>query len=369
MKVLMAGPYDSKGRYKGGIASIINGINKDSEIFSKANLQLVEFNTCRIERSNTKDASFSLKNFQNFIRTRKEIIDEIRNCKAAILYYHTSIGFALLKDLLVIAHAKRKNNVKTIVHIHAADFEHVMTGISKVDKLIFSLLDNVADRVVFLSNRTQQDFVKRGLLEEKTFLIYNYASFCFEKSLVENQIVNKETNFLFVGTIEPMKGIFDFLEALLRVPEKWVFHVCGAFADEEDRVKFTEYQNKIGNKLIFHGFITGENKSELFLNADVVVLPSYAEGMPVVLLEAYQAGCAVVSTNVGAIPEIVAEKNGWLIKPGDIDDLERVLKTIINDSDRIKYMKANNYSESAQYSLEEFEKKILNVCLDVMMRR
>ena len=68
--------------------------------------------------------------------------------------------------------------------------------------------------------------------------------------------------------------------------------------------------------------------------ASVFVLPSYAEGMPMSLLEAMAAGIPTVSSAVGGIPEVVAEGvNGFLIAPGDIAALEGILVRLLRDAD------------------------------------
>ncbi len=62
--------------------------------------------------------------------------------------------------------------------------------------------------------------------------------------------------------------------------------------------------------------------------ADVFVLPSRFEGMPVVILEAFAAGLPVLATSVGSVPQLVSERTGWLIPPGDAHELERALNEV-----------------------------------------
>ena len=70
----------------------------------------------------------------------------------------------------------------------------------------------------------------------------------------------------------------------------------------------------------FNGFVSGDLKKELLSRSDVFVLPSYNEGLPISILEAMSYGCAIISTPVGGIPEVVKD-NGVLVQPGDIEGI------------------------------------------------
>lgn len=70
----------------------------------------------------------------------------------------------------------------------------------------------------------------------------------------------------------------------------------------------------------FNGFVSGEKKTGLLRRTDVFVLPSYNEGLPISILEAMSYGCAILSTPVGGIPEIVRD-NGILVEPGNIQGI------------------------------------------------
>jgi glycosyltransferase involved in cell wall biosynthesis len=71
----------------------------------------------------------------------------------------------------------------------------------------------------------------------------------------------------------------------------------------------------------------------LFLDADVFVLPTHADCLPVVLQEAAAAGLPVITTDVGAVRECVVQgESGWVIPPDDVQSLRSAIETIVNDS-------------------------------------
>lgn len=91
---------------------------------------------------------------------------------------------------------------------------------------------------------------------------------------------------------------------------------------EETRLREYVKQNGLQSNVEFLGWITKEQKPSLLVKADVLVLPSYNEGLPIAILEAMSYALPIISTNVGSIAEAVQEGvNGFLIAPGDINAL------------------------------------------------
>jgi glycosyltransferase involved in cell wall biosynthesis len=82
------------------------------------------------------------------------------------------------------------------------------------------------------------------------------------------------------------------------------------------------------------GWISGAQVREEILQARALVLPSFAEGLPVVLMEAMALSRPVISTYVGGIPELVLDgKTGWLVPPGDVDSLAQAMLHCLDASE------------------------------------
>ena len=80
------------------------------------------------------------------------------------------------------------------------------------------------------------------------------------------------------------------------------------------------------------GFLAGEQKASAYAQADVFVLPSYAEGLPMALLEAMAWGLPAICTPVGSIPKQVHDGvEGFLVQPGDVAHLARAIERIVGD--------------------------------------
>ena len=139
---------------------------------------------------------------------------------------------------------------------------------------------------------------------------------------------------LFLGRMEPAKGVLDLLEALaaVRAVVPDVRLVC---AGDGDRLGVAHYAERLGiaDAVKFTGWVGPSGKRALFEAAAVFALPSYEEALPISLLEAMAAGVPPVASAVGGIPEVVADGvSGLLVAPGDKASLERALRRLLADS-------------------------------------
>jgi glycosyltransferase involved in cell wall biosynthesis len=145
---------------------------------------------------------------------------------------------------------------------------------------------------------------------------------------------SRQNLVLFLGRLEPAKGIFDLLEALaaVRAAVPDVRLVC---AGRGDRLGVAQHAECLGiaDAVKFTGWVGPSGKRALLEAAAVFALPSYNEALPVSLLEAMAAGVPVVAAGVGGIPEVVAhDVSGCLVAPGDKASLERALRRLLTES-------------------------------------
>ena len=92
--------------------------------------------------------------------------------------------------------------------------------------------------------------------------------------------------------------------------------------------------NNLDDKVRITGWISGEQVRQEIASARALVLPSFAEGLPVVIMEAMASGRPVISTFVAGIPELVRDgEDGWLIPAGDIDALVFAMESCLATPD------------------------------------
>lgn len=161
---------------------------------------------------------------------------------------------------------------------------------------------------------------------------------------------------IFVGGLHPVKGVQYLIEAMaivhLEMPDVKLVIV----GDGVERARLEELAERLNlNGCIqFAGQVPQESIPRLMHQADVFVLSSLSEGLPVVLLEAMAAGLSIVATNVGGIPDIVEEGvNGYLVNAKNPDELaDRLLVLLQNDEIR-EEISANNREKAELYTWDK----------------
>ena len=174
----------------------------------------------------------------------------------------------------------------------------------------------------------------------------------------------KKCNFLFLGRLGKRKGAYDLLEVLrdnkIYYQEKVKLFIGGDGEVEHVLKRIREY--KLEEMVEYVGWVTGEKKIELLNNADVYVLPSYSEGLPISILEAMSYKLPIISTNIGGIPEVVFNaQNGYLITPGDQPALKRCIDKMLESSITRKKMGEKSYILSKKHFPNEIEKELITI--------
>ena len=217
-------------------------------------------------------------------------------------------------------------------------------------------------------------FVK--MINRKADLIFSYGSKITEiiadlgvnkskileiPSAISSNWVNKNRlsisnniKFLFVGRFERRKGIEEINKAILNLSNFNInseFHFVGSIPIK-NRLK----SNKI--RVVYHGEIIDEqSKISIYDNCDVLLCPSYSEGMPNVILEAMSRGLIIIATDVGAVNVLVSSKNGILIKNPKHENILDAMKILLKTENEI-LLKMKNFSVEMVKSSFIWEKVI-----------
>lgn len=365
LKVMLTGPIDTKGRYQGGIAYIINTI-LNSDYVNSPDMAISSFDTCRIRRSGLNTGSFSIDNLKNTVATVKDLKKTLKRVNPDILYFNTSRGYALLKDLFVISAVKRYCK-KIILHIHFGEASNLVPQSRLFKRLFVLLINKYVDKIVLLSKVTMEQLTVWGISPSKMKVIYNFHNLDISDEEIESKvdrIKNAEINHLiFIGSLDKRKGILDLIKAIDEITIPVVLHICGTAKSKDVDDKLIRYA-KTHNNIILHGFVDGEEKKKLLLDSAVMILPSYGEGFPIVLVEGIAASCAIIATNVGAIPEVFSDKNGKIISPGDIASLKLSIENLCK-SEQLEIIIRNNRKLSLEFSFDKFYNEIKTACLEV----
>lgn len=341
---------------QGGITSIARYLQKKSNtINTKHHLQLTFIDSCSIDKAMNKRGKISLVNFKNAYLLLQSIKANYKK-GISLFHYNTSCGLALLKDLIVMTLAiKQCRSIQFIIHIHFAEIDQVLPKNKLLAKLTLKLLNAENHRIITLGNKLKSELIELGFDKTKIHRVYNFHDY---DKLAKTQNSKQEVSLLFIGSLDERKGLLDIIKALKGInSSQFQLNVCGTFQNDEYKLKVINLIHSIGieDKVHFKGFIENEVKADVYNNSDILLLPSYGEGLPLVLLEAMATNNSVIISDVGSISEIFSEpENGFLIEPGDIESLSKHIQYLISNPKELSRQKTNNLKLSIKFTGDNF---------------
>ena len=145
------------------------------------------------------------------------------------------------------------------------------------------------------------------------------------------QIPHNADTIICVGRLSAQKGQFLLIEAFARVIKagKTIKLILAGDGELRQAIEQCIQKYQLKEHVEITGWIPGDRVRQLLRNSRGFVLPSFAEGLPVVLMEAMAMGRPVISTFVAGIPELVRDGvNGWLVPAGDVDALVEAISKL-----------------------------------------
>ncbi|NOH20152.1 glycosyltransferase family 4 protein [Vibrio cyclitrophicus] len=246
---------------------------------------------------------------------------------------------------------------RLVVHFHGSVF---ISNIEKANPLLRTIIKwsfSFIDSVVLLGNS-----------------IYRTHKCIFEKNDIEvclngvpepknhlKEYDKEKITVLFLSNLMKDKGIIDFLGAIGNLDSSR-YHVDIAGAIEEHNYDVIKSKlSQLDFMATYHGVVSGEEKSKLFHKADVFVLPSYDEGQPLSILEAYSYGNTVITTDVGGIPDIFTDgKNGVFCQVGDSMSIFSAITGL--DSKKLNLFSENNLiAYESNYTSDAFCQRVQSI--------
>ena len=144
------------------------------------------------------------------------------------------------------------------------------------------------------------------------------------------------SQLLFVGRLAGVKGLPILLDALAQLKQRRPDIHLNVAGDGPDRARLEAQARRLGvaENVTFLGYRSQQQVRELLAGTDVFVMTSFAEGVPVVLMEAMAAQVAVVATRIAGIPELVDDGvSGFLVPPGDSQSVVQRVDQLLADAD------------------------------------
>jgi glycosyltransferase involved in cell wall biosynthesis len=253
----------------------------------------------------------------------------IKNLRPDVLHGHGAKGGVLART---IGSALRVNkySVARVYTAHGGSLH--FSRASPSGRLVLwaeRLLEHFTDALIFICDFERMAYERKiGVPTIRSQLIYNGIS---ERDFRPIPARSDSVNFIYVGMLRDLKGPDLFVDAFART-ERRVGRPLSALmiGDGPDREKYRTMmvERGLGQRI---GLLPAMRIDEAFGMSPNIVVPSRAESMPYIVLEALAASKAVIATRVGGIPEALGAESAGLAEPDNADDLARVMTSAITE--------------------------------------
>jgi len=307
---------------------------------------------------------FGIFKLWSFCKTVYRLISALVTFGPDVVYFSfMPVGIGFLRDS-IFALIIKIFRPRIIYHLHNR-------GISSYNnKILYKILYKIVFRnssIIHLSGGLIDTEIKP--LKIKSVKAYSINNTINPFKVSRRDTKSNKISILFLSNYFPQKGLMILLKAFNAICQKHphiILNAYGAsYSDLEDlKVQSFIKQYKLENRIFLHGPVYGDEKKKVFEDSDIFVFPSYFdECFPLVILEAMNAKLPIISSNTGAVPEIISNgKDGFLIDPFSPQQLTRMITLLVQNGDlREKFGQNASERFNKHYSLPIFEKKMKSI--------
>jgi len=256
-----------------------------------------------------------------FTRSLRYIYTQLRiSCKLAKTTRNVDLWIFFIggEDLvlpILIAKLLRKNVVIASAGFGAKVARAQKDPLAKVLALLQSITYRLSDRVIIYSERLIEGHALRKYRHKISIAHEHFLD--FDKFKIQKQLNERDSLIGYIGRLSQEKGILNFMEAIPEMLERENSIQILIGGDGQLRTKLEQFlsEQNLNNKVKFVGWIPHDELPKSLNDLKLLVLPSYTEGLPNIMLEAMACGTLVLATPVGAIPDVIKDgETGFIME-------------------------------------------------------
>lgn len=309
--------------------------------------------------SKSKSAQYSHISFVDLPSTRIKGFEAVFHtflCCMHLLFHRVdvvhihNIGPGMFTPLL------RLFGMKVVITYHSANYEHKKWG--AVAKMILRLSESLsfgfANKIIFV-NKFQMGKAPASIQKKSVYIPNGIDVVTRSESTdyIDRIGALKGEYLLGVGRLTPEKGFEYLVEAVNRLDSVKQLVIAGA-ADHGDSYYEKLKQLDINNKVVFAGFVGGENLRQLYSHARMFVLSSENEGFPLVMLEAMNYGLPMVVSDIPAT-HLIELPDDCYAKKCDVDSLVERIEQMLKMQQSCEYdLNEYNWERVATQTIEQY---------------
>ena len=293
----------------------------------------------------------------------------IRKEKIDVIHSHWIIPSGLIGVIL-----KSVLRKPIIVTIHGSDAILLNGKVQNIYKFILSS----CDICTVVSTAIKNQVLNLGVVWKKTKVIpMGVDDSIFNPNMKYNikKSYNVEGHYLilFVGRLSEEKGVAYLIEAMPEILKEIPNISLMIIGDGPEKNNLEELVKRLNlaKNIIFRGWIPNKDLNKVYRNADIFVLPSLREGLPVVLLEAMACGTPVVASKVGGIPDIIKNgENGFLIEPKNSKEFaDKIIRLLLDEKLKQKFSEEGLKIVQKRFSWNVVVEKFVEIYRDLLKKK
>jgi glycosyltransferase involved in cell wall biosynthesis len=274
--------------------------------------------------------------------------------RAAIVHVNTALTLrAYWRDLMYMLVA-RLCRARVLYQVHGGPAPQAFCGGRPLAGVFVRATLRLADAIVVLSSADREAFCRFGVAA-RVLVLPNAIDCRPYDALVRGRATPaRPLRFLYLGRLVREKGLYELIEGLRLARSQGIEAELILAGEGPESAGLGEAAAARGLEQVgFPGPVRGPDKIALLRWADVLALPSYAEGLPYALLESMAAGVPAIASRVGAIPDVVVDGvNGLLVEPRSARAIAAAIRTLAEDRGALARMsEASRATITARYSI------------------
>lgn len=264
----------------------------------------------------------------------KEIRKKVKEERPDIVHIASSASLSLFKDLLCVK-MLRKMKVPSIIHFHFGRIPEVIAKNGWEWKMIKKVAKK-ATRIIVIDRSSYDALIQHDIVNVD-YLPNPLSPVTESLSNKYGSLSRKDKTVLFVGHVIKTKGIFELIEACGELPDVKLKVLGMGDATVVEELQNLASKYKKDDWMEFTGNLPAEDVIREMSQCAIFALPTYTEGFPNVILESMACACPIVTTGVGAIPEMLdvqnGEKYGICVAPQNVEELKSAISRMLTDTD------------------------------------
>lgn len=333
LKMMIVGAFpDRKVQGHGGILTVCR-ILMESSLPRRVKLTLIDSSLTKLP-----PPTFVIRVARAGFRFIKVHYNYTFNRPDIVLFFASPGGSFIEKSILAVG--ARVFGIKVLMSPRGAKLITDYNN-SRQYAWLLRILFSVPNKMICQGAVYQDFFVdKVGMDEKRCSVISNWTATHSLLEIGENRckVASECISILFMGWIDKEKGVFELLEAIKAIvscsDKRSIKLLMAGEGNALDEIRNYVVANELQKYVELLGWINEKQKIKYLKEAHILILPSYMEGMPNVVIEAMASGLPVIATNVGVVGEMIKTgKNGIVIEPRNSEEIVLALDQLLNNAD------------------------------------